>query len=246
MRLAGTTRSFTFAITPSVPSDTCAALNTSGSRSVEHSRISPAAVTSVKPSTCVDNVPNRVPVPCVPVLIAPEILCTSMSPRFSCASPCSKSISPRFLSTVPPRIVTVPRSVSLDPMPCISSSDISISLDCAMGVNEWPEPATRMCRPARPYSLTIFASSSILRGLTTSIGEHFTEPDQLLHCPAWLVSIPVPPSCLQLLHKTLPVPTVGHNLVHNGAIGDEQQVRKPLTKFSCFAMAHKNRVADLE
>src|SRR5438067_11803253 len=169
-----------------------------------------------------------------------------MSPRFSCASPCSKSISPRFLSTVPPRIVTVPRSVSMDSMPCISSSDISISLDCAIGVNEWPEPATRMCRPARPHSLTIFASSSILRGLTTSVGEHFTEPDQLLHCPAWLVSIPAPPSCLQLLNKTLPVPTVGHNLVHNSAIGDEQQVSKPLTKFSCFAMSHKNRVTDLK
>src|SRR6516165_8209286 len=49
-----------------------------------------------------------------------------------------------------------------------------------------------------------------------------------------------------MLNKTLPVPTVGHNLVHNSAIGDEQQVSKPLTKFSCFAMAHKNRVADLE
>src|SRR5215471_13813095 len=169
-----------------------------------------------------------------------------MSPRFSCASPCSKSISPRLLSAVPPRTVTIPRSLSMDSMPCISSNDISISSDCTIGVNEWPEPATRRCLPARPYSVTIFASSPILRGLTTSVGVHFTEPDQLLHCPAWLVSIPVPPSCLQFLNKTLPVPTVGRNLVHNSAIGDEQQVGKPLTKFSCFAMAHKNRVADLE
>src|SRR6266516_2725839 len=246
MRLAGTTRSFTFAITPSVPSDTCAALNTSGSRSGEHSRISPDAVTSVKPSTCVDKVPNCVPVPCVPVLIAPDILCTSMSPRFSWASPCSKSMFPRFLSTVPPSTVTLPCSASMDSMPCISSSDSSTSSDCIIGVNEWPEPATRMWRPACPYSPTIFVSSSILRGFTISTGEHFIEPDQLLHCPAWLVSTRGPPSCLLLLNKTPPVPAVGRNLVYNRAIRDEQQVREPLAQLARFAMAHKHRVAYLE
>ena len=143
IRLVGTTRSLSFAMIPSVPSDTCAALNTSGSLSGEHSKISPDAVIRVIPSTCVERLPKRTPVPWVPVLIAPEMLCSSMSPRFSWASPCSKSAFPRFLSQVPPHTVAVPREVSRASMPCISSSDISTSSACTSGVKEWPAPTTR-------------------------------------------------------------------------------------------------------
>src|SRR5260370_20806974 len=56
----------------------------------------------------------------------------------------------------------------------------------------------------------------------------------------------VPPSCSLLLNETLPIPTVGRDLVYDSAIGDKQQVRKPLTKLARFAMTHKYRVADLE
>src|SRR5260221_9031206 len=174
-------------MTPSVPSDTCAALNTSGFCPGEHSIISPDAVTRVMPSTCVDRVPKCTPVPCVPVLIAPVMLCSSMSPRFSWARPRSKSAFPRFLSRVPPHTVAVPRVVSIASIPCICSSDMSTSLVCTSGVKEWPEPATRTWRPSRPYCPIICASSSILRGLTTWCGVHFTEPDQLLQRSVCLV-----------------------------------------------------------
>ena len=62
---------------------------------------SPAAVTNVSPTTCVAMEPKRTPVPWVPVLMAPAMLCTSMSPRFSCASPRLSNSSPSSLSRVP-------------------------------------------------------------------------------------------------------------------------------------------------
>src|SRR5450755_1733120 len=182
MRLAATTRSFTLTIIPSRPSATWAALKISGLLSGEHSSTSPAAVTSVNPATWVDNVPKRAPVPCVPVLIAPAMLWLSISPRFSCASPCAKSASPSSLSRVPPQTVTVPASLSMDSIPCRLSSEISTSSVSTRGTKEWPAPTTRMCLPVLAHLLTSWIRSLRLWGLATISGRPFTEPDQLLHC----------------------------------------------------------------
>src|SRR2546421_201380 len=88
---AGTQRSVTSAITPSAPRPTRAARHSSASRWGEHCSVDPSASTSVSSTTCAEMLGRRAPVPCVAVEIAPAIVCTSMSPRFSSASPCPSS-----------------------------------------------------------------------------------------------------------------------------------------------------------
>ena len=96
---AGTQRSVTSAITPSAPSPTRAARKISGSRSCEHTSVEPSASTSVSSATCAEMLRSRAPVPCVAVEIAPAMLCTSMSPRFSIARPyvASRRLSSRIV-----------------------------------------------------------------------------------------------------------------------------------------------------
>ncbi len=106
---------------------------------------------------------ETMPVPCVPVLMAPAMLCTSISPRFSCASPCANNVSPSSLELCAAQhrrrsVFAYRRS-----MPCISSSESNTSSLCASGVNECPAPTTRTCRPSRaktPMQLRQFVDTA--------------------------------------------------------------------------------------
>ena len=87
---AGTQRSVTSAITPSAPERRRARRGTPRGRArASSASVEPSASTSVSSATCEEMLRRRAPVPCVAVEIAPAMLWTSMSPRFSSASPCS-------------------------------------------------------------------------------------------------------------------------------------------------------------
>ena len=85
---AGTVCSVTSVTTPSAPTATRAA---SRSSPPSTSSTAPAAVTSRSARTCAETLGSVAPVPCVAVAIAPAIDCSSMSPRFGIARPCSAS-----------------------------------------------------------------------------------------------------------------------------------------------------------
>ena len=88
---------------PRLPTPTRAARQSSGSESREHSTSEPSAVTSSIASTWLEMFRRRSPVPCVAVEIAPAIVCTSMSPRFSSASPrCVERLAQVARSRSPP------------------------------------------------------------------------------------------------------------------------------------------------
>ena len=71
---AGTHLSVIVDTTPSAPSPTRAAANTSGFSAREHVSAEPSPVTSSIASTNVESAPSFAPVPCVPVESAPEIV----------------------------------------------------------------------------------------------------------------------------------------------------------------------------
>ncbi len=109
---AGTHCSVTVESTPSAPTDTRAALNRSGFSSAEQETTDPSASTSSRPATWVAMPPRPAPVPWVPVEIAPETVCASMSPRFAIARPRVSSVAFSSLIVVPDRTVTSPESRS--------------------------------------------------------------------------------------------------------------------------------------
>ena len=84
---AGAACSVTAVTTPRAPTETRAARQASGSDSSLSSTTEPSASTSSIECRAADRLGSREPVPCVPVAVAPAIDWTSMSPRFSKASP---------------------------------------------------------------------------------------------------------------------------------------------------------------
>ena len=64
---------------------------------------SPSAVRRRSPTTWFERLRRRLPVPCVPVAIAPASACTSTSPRFSIASPARAAARRAATSRVPAR-----------------------------------------------------------------------------------------------------------------------------------------------
>ena len=117
--------------------------NTSGSTSAEHSSVDPSASTRVSPLTAAAMPWRRVPVPWVPVAIAPLIVCRSMSPRFGRASPSACSAGLSTCSGVPASTRTRRRSRSIPSTPLSRSTCSSSPSVATSGVNEWPDPATR-------------------------------------------------------------------------------------------------------
>ena len=98
--------------------------------------------------------PNRAPVPCVPVEIAPEIVCASMSPRFVMASPSRSSSALSVCSVVPARTVTRPVSMSAAATPVQPTEvqrDVVRGGDRGERVAAARAPA-RSCPAARPGS----------------------------------------------------------------------------------------------
>ncbi len=116
-RNAGTQRSVTVAIRPSAPMLILAAANRSGLSAAETVTSDPSAVTSSRASTWVAIPPRPAPVPCVPVEMAPEIVCASMSPRFGMARPSASRPALSWRRVVPDRTVTSPVCASAATIP---------------------------------------------------------------------------------------------------------------------------------
>ena len=98
--------------------------------------MSPDAVTRRMPTTRVERLPKRAPVPCVAVASAPASDCASMSPWFSSASPWRAFSRPRALSVMPACTVTRPDSASASITRCIPEVSTSTPSVHAMSVNE--------------------------------------------------------------------------------------------------------------
>ena len=96
----------------------------------------PSAVTSSTASTWLEMFPKRSPVPCVAVEIAPDTVCTSMSPRFSSARPSAASRSLRSRITMPPSTFASPASRSMSSTRFMRSIRIIVPSVQAMSVNE--------------------------------------------------------------------------------------------------------------
>lgn len=123
------------------------------------------------------------PVPWVPVDVAPETVCSMMSPMLVSDSPCAASVSLRCLSGVPAATVTVPASRSTARTPVSRSGRISSPSVAAAGVNEWPVPAALTVSPSAAAARTAAATSSVLAGVTLRAGRAVTLPAQLRHGP---------------------------------------------------------------
>ncbi len=121
------------------------------------------------------------PVPWVPVEIAPEIVCRSMSPRFSIARPSRASSSLRSARTVPPPTLTRPDPRSASNTPASAPTSTIVPSVRAASVNEWPEPATLIGAPSAAAAPTSAASSSRFRGRTIFRGRQAWSPAQLRH-----------------------------------------------------------------
>ena len=144
-----------------------------------------SAVTSRAPTTCVARPPSRAPVPCVPVEIAPAIVCRSMSPRLRIARPCDASVAFRAASRMPAPTVTsvVPSPVRRRRSTASSASRRSCTPSVtAAAVNEWPAPTARTVRPCPAASATQAASSPTSRGRATRVGRDAAVRAQFTQC----------------------------------------------------------------
>ena len=88
--------------------------------------------------------------PWVPVEIAPEIVCASMSPRFAMARPSESSAAFSSRIVVPDRTVTSPEDRSAPTMPVQPDRSSAAPEVAAAGVNECPLPSARTVSPSRP------------------------------------------------------------------------------------------------
>jgi hypothetical protein len=164
---ASTQRSVSSVTTPSAPTPTRAAANTSGFSVAEQFSTVPVPVTSVSASMKVARQPSLAPVPWVPVDMAPETVCTSMSPRFGTASPCSAS---RWFSTdsgMPACTVTSRRARSTETRPASPSSSSRTPSVAAAGVKECPEPTGLTVNPSSTAPRTAATTPSVETGRTT-------------------------------------------------------------------------------
>jgi len=151
-------------ITPSAPRPTWAAANKSGRCCGEQETTDPSARMSSSAATAVAMPPSRAPVPCVPVEIAPAIVCASMSPRLGIARPSTSSAALSRRIVVPDRTVTSPESASAEMTPAHPDRSSAAPEVAAVGVKECPLPSARTVRPAAAASLIASAISSVLRG----------------------------------------------------------------------------------
>ncbi len=94
-----------------------AAAKTSGFSFSEQVSTEPSAVTSSSPLICAAMEPDTRPVPCVPVLVAPETVCSMMSPMLVSERPSRARAALSLLSGVPASTVTVVDARSILRMP---------------------------------------------------------------------------------------------------------------------------------
>ena len=162
-------------MTPSAPTDTRAARSSSPPLIV---RSLPSASTSSIASTWPEMIGWRVPVPCVPVEIAPASDWASMSPRFDIARPRACSSRESACSRIPRSTRTSPLAASASSTRASASSEMSVPSVTAPALNEWPAPTTRT---GPGPSTMACASSARVRGIAKRAGRQRWEPDQLTH-----------------------------------------------------------------
>ena len=138
---------------------------------------SPAAVTTFAPRMRVARPPNRRPVPCVPVEVAPASVCRSMSPRFSMASPCGRSRPGSWCRLVPaPKVTRLPSTASTPSTPDTSSSTPEVA---AIAVKLWPAPTVLIVRLRSRANCTACTTSSMDVARATYAGRDSSERPQL-------------------------------------------------------------------
>lgn len=121
------------------------------------------------------------PVPCVPVEVAPAIVCSMMSPMLVRESPSRASAVLRRLSGVPASTVTVIALRSMSRMPVSRSGRISTPSVAAAAVKEWPVPTGFTRSPSACARRTTSTSSSTDAGDSVLAGRAVTVPAQLRH-----------------------------------------------------------------
>ena len=153
--------------TPNAPSPTRAAWNRSACWSRLHSATVPSGRTSriARTSPCSAVMP--LPVPWVPVAMAPARVCLLMSGRLGISCPIPASKAPSAESLVPARTVAVVASASWLTRPCKRSIERSVPSVGTRAVKLWPEPTGRIGRVARGNSA---ASSASLAGAARAEG----------------------------------------------------------------------------
>lgn len=113
-----------------------AAANTSGFSVGEHVSTEPSAVTISSARICAASEPDSRPVPWVPVPVAPETVCSMMSPMLVSERPSRARASFSRLSGVPASTVTVPAARSTLRMPVSRSGRIRRPSVAAIEVKE--------------------------------------------------------------------------------------------------------------
>ncbi len=102
---------------PSAPRPMRAAAKTSGFSFSEQVSTEPSAVTSSRPLIWAAIEADSRPVPCVPVLMAPDTVCSMMSPMLVSDRPSRARAALSLLSGVPASTVTVMASRSMARIP---------------------------------------------------------------------------------------------------------------------------------
>jgi hypothetical protein len=144
---------------------------------------SPVPSTRVTDSTKVDRQPSLAPVPWVPVAIAPEIVCVSMSPRLGRASPCWASVAFSVARDMPAWTVTRLLTGSTSMSSASPSSRSRRPSVPAAAVNECPAPTGLTVRPSTLACLTSAATSAVEPGRAT-VAESVWLPAQLAQAVA--------------------------------------------------------------
>lgn len=125
-----------------------AAAKTSGFSFSEHVSSRPSAVTSSSARICAEREAESRPVPWVPVLVAPETVCSMMSPMLVSERPSRARARLRSLRTVPAATVTVPAARSISRIPARAWGRIRTPSVAAAEVKEWPVPTAFTRRPS--------------------------------------------------------------------------------------------------
>lgn len=108
----------------------------------------PSAVTSSRPRIWAAMEAESRPVPWVPVPVAPETVCSMMSPMLVSERPSRARATFRSLSTVPAATVTVPAVRSISRIPASACGRTSTPSVAAAAVKEWPVPTALTFSPS--------------------------------------------------------------------------------------------------
>src|SRR5690606_32750576 len=174
---------------PRAPRPIRAAAKTSGFSFSEQVSTEPLAVTSSSARIWAAMEPESRPVPCVPVLTAPDTVCSMMSPMLASDRPSRASATLSRFSGVPASTVTVPAARSISRIPVSRPGRTSSPSVAAMEVNECPVPTALTGMPSSAARRTAAASSSTEAGVTSRAGRTVTLPPQLRHVPFFALTV---------------------------------------------------------